>query len=155
MEDRRRDSGGKAGGAPRDPGSTLALFAFSPPSFRNLPLLYLEGGSVCGRQLWGLNKPAGSFFPLVSLPHSGFPSSLLSTPSQGRAPGLWDGRQEPRSGRSTHGRLAMSYLIFLLKSSGVDCVTLGNADGGKSATAFITHALGPWEDSEAPGWLHR
>lgn len=70
-----------------------------------------EGGSVCGRCLWGLNKLAGSF-----LPPSGFPFSLLPASSQGRVPGLWDGKQEPRSGRSRHGQIAVLSLSFPWKS---------------------------------------
>lgn len=70
-----------------------------------------EGGSVCGRRLWGLNKPAGSF-----LPPSGFPSSLLPASPEGRAPGLWDGKQKPRSGRSRHGQIAVLSQSFPWKS---------------------------------------
>lgn len=104
-----------------------------------------EGGSVCGRCRWGLNKPAGSF-----LPPPGFPSSLLPASSQGRAPGLWDGKQEPRSGRSRHGQIAVLSLSCPWES------LESMVELGKPATYLQAPPTPPrlLEDSRTPDWLH-
>lgn len=71
----------------------ICIFTSFPPTPENSRCCE---GSVCGRLLGP--QQAGWFLPSSSCLSSLLPASS----SQGRVPGLWDGKQEPRSGRSRH-----------------------------------------------------
>ena len=110
------------------------------------PAAALLRGWLCMWQVSLGPQQAGWFLP------SSFWVSLLppSCLSQGRVPGLWDGKQEPRSGRSRHGQIAVLSLSFPWKSP-ESMVELG-----KPATCLQALPTPPrlLEDSGTSDWLH-